>query len=401
MLLLATTINYMDRQTLSLVKSEIRNDFQAQGRSLTDADYGNLERGFSWAFAVGAVLHGFLADRWSVRWYYPFVLIGWSAAGFATAFADDYSTLLACRTVLGFFESGQWPCALKTSQSILTGRDRTLGNGILQSGAAIGAIATPQVIKLLMGSEATAWRSPFQVIGFLGVLWVFPWLALVRRNDLSAAPAQETDQPKPMPISMPPRTFARRFVVLGVVVIAINLSWHFLRAWLTPFLREVRRYDRDDAFDMTTAYYVAADLGSLSVGLLVRRLVSRGWTIHRARLSTFGLYAALASLAMAVSNVPPGWPLNCLLLLVGFGALGVFPNYYTFSQELTIRHQGLLTGILSFLTWTATGFMQSTVGEHLEQTKSYAEAFYMAGLAPLVAFVALLTFWNWPERKTK
>ncbi len=399
LLLLATMINYMDRQTLSLVKSHIGEDFKKIGSTLDDRQYGILEAGFSFAFAVGAIIHGLMADRWSVRWYYPFVLAGWSVAGFATAFARDYHGLLVCRTMLGFFESGQWPCALKTSQAILSGRDRTLGNGILQSGAALGAIFTPQITKWVVGEEFTAWRIPFQIIGVLGLVWVIPWLLLIRPGDLRQSLAKPADSSSAPPRSLPLPTFARRFAVLTTVVIAINLSWHFLRAWLTPFLREARYYSADDAFDMTTFYYIYADLGSISVGMLVHRITQQGWSVHAARIMTFGFSAALASLAVFLGQLPPGSQLNLLLVIVGFGALGVFPNYYTFSQELTTRHQGLLTGILSFLTWTSTAIMQATVGEHLQETKSYNEAFYFAGAMPIIAFLALLFFWNTPGEK--
>jgi ACS family hexuronate transporter-like MFS transporter len=394
LLLLATMINYMDRQTLSLVKSDISKDFERQGATLDDQQYGNLEAGFSLAFAFGAIIHGFLADRWSVRWYYPLVLVGWSAAGFATALANDYSGLLLCRTALGFFESGQWPCALKTSQSILSGRDRTLGNGILQSGAALGAILTPQITKVLVGSDPTAWRMPFQIIGVLGLVWVIPWLLLIRRDDLSHPSTKTGDQAPNARSPLATALFVRRFAVLTTVVITINLSWHFLRAWLTPFLREARGYHPDDAADMTTFYYLAADLGSISVGMLVHRIMQRGWSVHEARLTTFGFSATLASLAVFLGQLPAGRELNLLLVIVGFGALGVFPNYYTFSQELTTKHQGLLTGVLSFLTWTSTAIMQALIGEHVKRTKSYSEAFYFAGAMPIVAFFALLLFWN-------
>ena len=110
----------------------------------------------------------------SVRWLYPFVLVAWSSAGIATAYAgrignlltgwmgwtasavenpanhEIYAGLLVCRTLLGLFESGQWPCALITTQRILSNQDRSFGNSILQSGASIGAIFTPFVVQLTM-----------------------------------------------------------------------------------------------------------------------------------------------------------------------------------------------------------------------------------------------------------
>ena len=82
------------------------------------------------------------------------MLLGWSTVGFATGWASSYRELLVCRVLLGFFEAGQWPCALITSQRLLSRRDRPLGNSILQSGASLGAIATPFVVIALTTSAA-------------------------------------------------------------------------------------------------------------------------------------------------------------------------------------------------------------------------------------------------------
>src|SRR5439155_5932245 len=147
---------------------------QAEFR-LDDAQYGEMEMGFGLAFAAGALCFGFLADRLSVRWLYPAVLICWSLVGIATAYADQIGALLhggegvasaeaasrqaylgflACRVALGFFEAGHWPCALVTTQTILTRQDRSFGNSILQSGAAIGAILTPIIIINMLPAAA-------------------------------------------------------------------------------------------------------------------------------------------------------------------------------------------------------------------------------------------------------
>src|SRR5919201_1414901 len=85
LLLLASAINYMDRQTLANAGVRIREEF-----TMSNAQYGNLETGFGWAFAVGSLLFGFLADKVSVKWLYAAVLLLWSAMGFASGFAPDY-----------------------------------------------------------------------------------------------------------------------------------------------------------------------------------------------------------------------------------------------------------------------------------------------------------------------
>ena len=183
LMLLATMLNYMDRQTLAQQATDIRGALE-----LCNEDYGWLETGFGLAFAVGGIVTGTLADRVSLRWLYPAILLGWSAVGFLTGWVTTYRELLLCRVMLGFFEAGQWPCALAASQRLLSRQQRTLGNSILQSGASLGAIATPQVILLLNRGGPGGWRLPFQVVGAAGLVWIVAWLMAIRPRDLEIAP---------------------------------------------------------------------------------------------------------------------------------------------------------------------------------------------------------------------
>ena len=144
LLLMATTINYMDRVTLANAAVRVTDEL-----GLTKAQYGQFETTFGLAFATGSLVFGFLADRVRVFLLYPAVLAAWSLTGVASGFTNGFTGLLICRTLLGFFEAGHWPCALKTTFALLNERDRTMGNSVLQSGASVGAIITPQVMKLL------------------------------------------------------------------------------------------------------------------------------------------------------------------------------------------------------------------------------------------------------------
>src|SRR5262249_34025353 len=134
--------------------------------------------------ALGSLVSGWMVDRWNVHWVYPLAVLVWSGAGFLTGFAQGYLGLCACRTLLGFAEAANWPCALRTTKRILLPQQRTLGNGILQSGASLGAIITPLVVLALV-SRFDTWRPPFITVGAAGVTWVFLWLALIRRKDLA------------------------------------------------------------------------------------------------------------------------------------------------------------------------------------------------------------------------
>jgi ACS family hexuronate transporter-like MFS transporter len=428
LLLLATMLMYMDRQALAQQKTEILHALK-----LSDRDYGRLETGFGLAFAVGGIVTGIIADRISPRWLYPMVLLGWSSVGFATGWATSYRELLVCRVLLGFFEAGHWPCALVTSQRLLSRSDRPLGNSILQSGASLGAIATPIVVLLLTSDAIESWRLPFRVIGAAGVFWIVAWLSIIRSTDLeltddrfpaagtptkpcragvsSALRGQAGETPAPQP-QLPDRQTAshagsdnavpsssstllvRRFIALAVVVITINLCWQYFRAWMPGMLREQYGYSKKLVQVFSIGYYLTADLGCLSVGFLVKWLASRGVSVHGARMSAFLGCSLLTGLAIVAAFLPATWLLLAALLCIGFGSLGQFPIYYAFSQDLSARRMGRVTGALSFLTWTATGLVNVPIGNWIDKTHSYSEVTFLAGVMPFLGFLALLVLWN-------
>ena len=263
LLLLATVVNYMDRQTASSLSTEIQAEFR-----LNNEQYGNLEQWFGFAFAAGSLLFGWLVDRVGVYWLYPAVLIGWSAMGFLTGLSRNYEELVALRVLLGLFEAGHFPCGLKTVQQIMRPGDRALGNSLLQGGTALGAILAPQAIRLMMTPEPDAWRYPFMVIGAGGTAWVVLWFLALRPSDLrdhfpADADADGASGHGTAKTGWPGfwrLVFSRRYLALAIMVICINLNWHLWRAWLPKFLRETRGYDRDSMLNFTTYYYLAADV---------------------------------------------------------------------------------------------------------------------------------------------
>ena len=440
LLLLATLINYMDRLTLNQTAKRIMEEVGFDERG-----YGDLESAFAYAFALGAILSGWLADRINVRWLYPAAVLAWSAAGFATGLVSGFLGLLACRFLLGLAEAGHWPCALRTTQHILPPSERSMGNSILQSGAAVGAVLTPLLI-LALPQGPGSWRYPFLLVGTAGVGWVLLWLSSVRSTDLkmgqvtaSPAPARllvalavlfgvkravrlVPDAPAGLPLTAsfivsavgivlvlrwlragttadpepgPDRaTFRRRLGVLVVVVILINGTWHFFRAWLPLFLQKQHDYSESFMNWFMLAYYVSTDAGTLTAGAMTLALVRRGFPLHSSRLLVFGACALLCTLGVVAAFLPGGLLLLGVLLVTGFGALGLFPNYYAFSQELTARHQGKVTGALGCSCWLAVAPIHEAVGDLVKQTGSYAAGIAVAGFAPLLAAGALAWFWG-------
>lgn len=390
LLLLATMINYMDRLTLNLLARDINTTLD-----LDTADYASIEAGFALAFAAGAILFGFLADRWNVFWVYPLAVLAWSAAGLCTGFAAGFASLLLCRVLLGLAESANWPCALKTTQHILPPGERSMGNSILQSGAALGAILIPLVMLALFDeARPQTWRLPFFVVGGVGAMWVVLWWSFLRPADLHIDHAAPAAVGEPAIAPLPPGLAARRFVALVVLVVSINITWHFIRAWGPLFLRDEHAFTARQTSWFFSAYYIFTDVGALSAGFATLWLARRGLAVHTSRRLVFVACALLCLLCLLVPYLASSWLLVPTLLVIGFGALGVFPNYYSFTQDLTRRHQGMLTGVLSCLCWVAMAAWQMAIGWLVKRTGSYLIPFWIAGLAPLFAYAALELLWG-------
>ena len=156
---------------MSLVGPQVKREFR-----LDNERYGQVLAAFSLAYAFFQVPAGYLADRGDVRKTYAGAVAFWSLAGMATAVAPSLWALLALRAVLGLGESFNWPCALRVTGRVLPPGDRGLGNGIFNSGAAVGAVVTPLVVPLL--AARFGWRAAFVAVGALGFGWVALWLAL-------------------------------------------------------------------------------------------------------------------------------------------------------------------------------------------------------------------------------
>jgi len=390
LLLLASAINYMDRQTLANAAVRIKREME-----LNNEHYGNFEAGFGWAFAIGSIVFGILADRVPLRWLYAAVVALWSGAGIAAGFATDYNSLLLCRIFLGFFEAGHWPCGVKATRALLEPRDRSLGNGLLQSGTSIGAVITPLVLRFMMTEEAGSWRWAFQVVGAIGFLWLIAWFLLVRRADfVPAAETPRADVPAVPGIAWWQVLLSRRMAVVLAVIALINTTWQILRAWLTLFLQNGRGYTESEALYFNSVWFAFTDVGCLGAGALAFWLSRRGMDVTRSRLLVFGGCAALCAVTLALPYLPKGWPLLAVLLIAGAGALGVFPLYHAFTQDLPGSHQGKVTGVAGVAAWGFSPLAQREFGKLVDRTGSFDAGLALAGVLPLIALLCLVLFWG-------
>jgi ACS family hexuronate transporter-like MFS transporter len=130
-------------------------------------------------------------------------------------------------------------------------------------------------------------------------------------------------------------------------------------------------------------------------------LVRRGMRVHASRRLLFLMGALLAALCIAVPFLTEGWLVVGVLLPIGLGSLGMFPCYYSFSQDLTVRNQGKVTGTLGACCWCAMALWQIGIGHWVDYTKSYTLPFIISGLVPLIGFTVLLLFWGPTEEPVR
>src|SRR4051812_31486080 len=233
MMLLATVVNYMDRQAIGSVLSFIKADF-----GLNEEGYGTLEAVFGYSYAVFLIVAGFLADRWALRWLYPAALLVWSLAGFATGFVETLFQLQICRAILGAGEAFNWPVAVGIIRRIMPREAQAFANGVFNSGMTLGAVLTPVIVLLMVGPHGENWRRLFIVVGAAGTIWVIMWLLGTRgerAQEMSFDAQQQTTSATPaVPFA---RVFLlRTFWITCAVGVTVNMSWHFYRVWLPRHL---------------------------------------------------------------------------------------------------------------------------------------------------------------------
>lgn len=394
-LMSATLVMYAMRTVVTQNALPIQKAF-----GIEEKGYGKLAGDFGLGFAVGQIVFGLLADYVSVRWLYPAVVLAWSLAGALSGWVTTFPALCQMQFLMGLFQAGHWPCSLRTTQRLFTPELRTWGNSLLQSGASLGAIVAPLLVAGLWKFDPSVWRWAFFLVAALGVPWAIWWLAMIRDADLNRPP-QTTNAASPADAAHDAPFWTlfleRRWWLMLVVVIAINLLWHYIRVWIAPILEKDYGYEKLDVQFFTSAYYAATFAGGLGAGWLSVRL-ARGGAVHRARLIVFALCAFLGALAIPAAFAPRGPLPLVLLLFVGAGSLGLFPVYYSLNQELSARNQGKVSGSLGFSTWVVSYFLHPAVGA-LVDARPTSRPYILAsvGAAPLVALAFLLLFWKQPS----
>ncbi|MEY2881776.1 MAG: hypothetical protein RLZZ15_4156 [Verrucomicrobiota bacterium] len=395
LMLLATVINYIDRQVLSSVSTFVKRDF-----GLNEEGYGNLEAVFGYSYAIFLVVAGFMADRRNLRWLYPIALLVWSVAGFATGFVETLFQLQVCRAILGAGEAFNWPVAVGVIRRIIPREAQGFANGVFNSGMTFGAVVTPILVLTMVGEHGERWRHLFILVGAAGSIWVVFWLLGTRgerATELSPPAQVAADAPPAIPFAA---VFSSRlFWITCAVGVAVNMSWHFYRVWLPRHLLVDLHFTDRQLQYLLIAFFLTADIGSIGIGFLAGRLARR-FSVERSRKIVLFIGAGLCLLATPILFQPDRTLMVPLYCLVGAGIMGVFAMFYALVQDIAPDHTSKCLGLIGALAWLINSRLHPWVGRfadtHAPAIGKFAPMILVAGVLPLIAACIAL---SWPEKK--
>lgn len=294
----ATTINYIDRNVISFLKSTFTNDL-----GWTDADYANVEITFKIFYALGMMSAGRIIDKLGTKLGYGLFTFLWSVAGICTALVNSVVGFQIVRGALGLTESGNFPAAIKTVAEWFPRKERALATGIFNSGANIGAIVTPLCVPYIVLNMG--WQWSFILTGLLGIVWLVFWMLFYeiprKHKKLSEGELTyiESDKdPVPDVIDQPKFSWAKLlgFKQTWAFVIGKFLTdpiWWFYIFWLPDFFESVYKIKLQAASWPVAAVYLISTVGSVGGGWVPFKLISNGMPVFKARKASMLIFAFL------------------------------------------------------------------------------------------------------------
>src|SRR6266849_6693463 len=323
-LFLATTLNYLDRQTMSILAPALQKELHLDNQAL-----GWLFAVFYYAYTFSLMAVGPILDRSNLRWAFALAVFLWSAVSILTGLANGFVALLIFRLLLGVVESANWPGGMRVVARILEPRERALGNGIFTSGTSVGALVAP---GLILGVSAMfGWRLAFVLIGSLGGIWIVLWILMTR--DRKLAPVwSEPRAAVPVGIAGQLRIFTGimknpGFVPVLVVSILVNPCLYFSVNWLPTYFAQHRGLSPGRQMGwILTAIYLGLDIGNLFCGAGILVLTRWGRSVQDARRIVF-LIASASLVCCAAVPVLTLAGAVIALALVNFG-LGIWVAIY-------------------------------------------------------------------------
>ena len=389
LLFFSTTINYIDRQIIGILKPFISEDL-----GWTEADYGYIVSAFSFVYAIGLLVTGKFLDKFGTKLGYTLAVIIWSIAEAFHAFSRGVLSFGIVRSMLAFGESANFPAAIKAVAEWFPKKERALATSWFNSGANIGAVIAPLIVVFV--TIKIGWRWAFVVTGALGFIWLLFWIPLykkpenhskISKNELkyiNSDTSEETSKTIPWKkLFQYKQTFA-----ICLAKLATDWVWWFYIYWIPDFLNATQGVDIRKVILPLIIIYTFSSVGGISGGWLSSHYLKTGRSLDFSRKTTMLIFA-LAVLPIVFASTCTNLAFVIGLISLGTAAhQGWSNNLFTLISDIYPKTTvGSMVGLAGFVGAIGGALAGAGVGLILQYTHSYFMIYAIAASMYLIAWI--------------
>lgn len=402
LLFFATTINYLDRQVIGLLKPTLEKTF-----NWSEKDYGYINTLFQACYAAGLLVFGRIIDKIGTKVGYTVSIIVWSIAAMAHSLARSTMGFAAARSALGLGESGNFPTAIKSVAEWFPKKERAFATGIFNSGANIGAVVAPILIPWLLG--AYGWQQAFWITGALGFIWLVFWLIYyevpTRQKRLSQPELEyinsdadeRTDNASAKKISWGKLFTYRQTWTFVVGKFLTDPIWWFFLFWLPDYFSGTFHLDLKKPGWPLVIVYTATSIGSIGGGYLSSYFIKKGWPVYKARKTAMFIFAICVLPVLTARYTHNMWVAVALISLAAAAHQAWSANIFTTASDMFPKKTvSSVVGIGGMAGSVGGILFPLLVGNILEyyknagdKTPGYNIIFLICGLAYLAAWLLM------------
>jgi MFS transporter, ACS family, hexuronate transporter len=405
LIFLATTINYIDRQIIGLLKPLLEVEFK-----WSETDFAHIVMAFTAAYAIGLLVIGRLVDKIGTRIGYAFIICLWSVAGMFHALARSAIHFMIARFGLGIGEAGNFPAGVKAISEWFPRKERALATGIFNSGTSVGVVLALFIVPWILRNYS--WHEVFWITGGFGFIWLILWLIFydipLRQKRLSAREfnyileGKEGDT-KPGVIMNPVKvkwyrlfTYPQTWALITGKGLIDPIFWFFL-FWLPSYFSSTFELDLKKPSPELIIIYAATTIGSILGGYFSSFLIRKGWEVMRARKTALFVFAILELSVILARFATVAW------MAVGIISLAVAvhqawsTNVFTMASDMfpsgavssVVGIAGMAGAVGGILVPVLVGYLLDSYKTAGNITGGYNLLFTICGLTYLTAWIII------------
>jgi ACS family hexuronate transporter-like MFS transporter len=397
LLFLATTINYIDRQILSLIKPILDTELR-----WTNEQFGVVNSIFQGVYGIGLLIFGWFVDKYGPKIGYAVSIAAWSLAAIGHSFVSGLTGFMIARASLGLGEGGNFPSAIKATALWFPKRERAFATSIFNSGANVGAIVAPAVVPWI--AYTYGWQMAFIAAGVAGLLWLFLWIPFYNKPEQSSRVSKEeielirsdADEQADRGSKVSWRELLRYRQTWSFIVAKFMTDpvWWFFLIWLPDFFKKTRGLDIKESWVHLVTIYTLVTVLSIFGGWVTGYLTRQGWSVTRARKTGMFIFA-LCVLPIFLVTSTNEWIAVLIIGFAGAAHQAWSANLYTTVSDMFPKYAVASVVGLGGLAGATGGMLFPVFSGRLLDiftaegniTAGYAVLFSICGFAYIVTFL--------------